>query len=321
MNREYQECVEEIKRENKILGSLGFHHETMRRLKQKQSAKVIQDDGMQSTPKIIRSFDMRCEPKSVRSFARSLMMNDIARSLHDMSRRVSAHRSSSAGSTDPSTEVIPGRRQSAVDMGFDLNIISAQMLQDLELSDDSECEDENSSQPSDKPMGENGSGGRHASLIRRRSSRMGANGSGGRRPSIIRMTSSKIKMPNAIRRYSTRRPSTPSVSFGTKSSPNANKEGDGILAPEERKSNGEEGSRRGSMRIGKRRSSLFFVDDQRASITNGFGRSSTTSLSDESLKDCVSGVRDGSLICSFRHRNSLNSSFGSIGDDSLICGW
>mmetsp|Transcript_30822 Transcript_30822/g.53573 ORF Transcript_30822/g.53573 Transcript_30822/m.53573 type:complete len:449 (+) Transcript_30822:94-1440(+) len=350
-SREYHECVEEIKRENKILGSLEFHHETMRRLKQKQGAKLPQDD------------DMRSAPKGIRSFARSLVIgHDIARSLQDMGRKVSAHRKSSAGSIDPSTEVIPGRRESTVVAGFDEGIISSQILQDLELSDSDDSEwDESCSTSLSQLLGENDNGGRRASLIRRMSSR-----------SSIRRSSSKIKMPNAIGRYSKRRPSTSSVSFGTNSSPNENKEGDEIVAPEEDKSNGEEGevpesgnnrkdeelgttgegresdrgqsstirSRRTHVRRGKRRSSLFSVDEQRASIV---GRSSFTSSSEESAKGGSSEAGDGSLICNFRHRNSLNSSLGSDsaasiqedllneGEDkpcdlhrsnrTLICGW
>ena len=69
--------------------------------------------------------------------------------------------------------------------------------------------------------------------------------------------------------------------------------------------------------MGKRRSSLLSVKERRSSAVSS---SFDDSMSESSLTSSWIGkINDGSLICSFRSRNSLTGSFVKDGD--LICDW
>mmetsp|Transcript_20742 Transcript_20742/g.37221 ORF Transcript_20742/g.37221 Transcript_20742/m.37221 type:complete len:537 (+) Transcript_20742:143-1753(+) len=398
LNRDYHECVEEIKNENIILGSLELHHEAMRRLKQKQ--------GPQDNRMLLYRHHRNSETKRFRSLAHSVRRNttNLANSLQIMTQITTRRKSSIAAerinSNDPhySKSVIIGRRSSNVDqqVGFDPTITDAQvMMRDLELSDDDdndsdweeEEEEGGSSGMPEPPWGDdygddgngsllpsgehtrvNGGGGGGLKTLFRRGSSMFSdddedNGrvvSRQRRPSVMMRTSARIKRASSLRNNALRH------SFNSSSVTIGEEENNDILSPDEEfKSNGEEGTmpetneegkrkttkepplsipnRRANRRIGRRRPSLFSVDESRASITTSVGHHSsiTSLLSGESLKGSftsssskgnnnfagsAAGASNRTLICNFRHQNSSfalepGDDNDDEDDDDLICGW
>mmetsp|Transcript_1631 Transcript_1631/g.3498 ORF Transcript_1631/g.3498 Transcript_1631/m.3498 type:complete len:449 (-) Transcript_1631:54-1400(-) len=322
----YHECVEEIKNENTaIMGSLQLRIEAMKRFKQRQGEQALTKDEPMKT---------NDEPKKFRStFARSLRVNELARSMRvtEITRSLHAmvHKSSSSisrgDSGDNLNEVMPGRRVSAFATGVDQDIITAQVLEDLELSEDESEDEEKAPLPGQK---------------------MGGNGGGdSRRPSFIRRTSALITR-KGMQRLSRRRSSSVSSDHEIIAAQGLAElelcddeledEGGKLKDESPSPSNGEEMKpdkgkpsairKRSHARTGRRRSSLFSVEENMAS-TNGCSvkRSSFNSLgnsiTEESLQGSFSGGQDpdGSLICNFGRTDSLRSSSGSI--DSLICGW
>jgi len=384
INRGYHECVEEIKNEGKILGSLQLHQEAIRRLKQKQGAE----------DEIIRRRSNPARRRFQRSFAAS-MQNQLSQSLLLVSNPFTAKRSSSSeNSMDPSARVMLGRRESAMREGFDQfdpATFVAQHLGDIELSD-SDWEDEDEQPSVGQIMGDhesalseaNQSNGTKSS---RRSSLVGRRGSF--RPTLSRKRSSLVKVPSAIRRRSSRRSSASSMSNGSNQSSQKSKDDGKMPSSGEHKSDGEEGKRETTTPIdegaeivagivaaferqksgnetkdsgcgaiedgitsgdvlpqpifrmtprrpsrfnrhngGRRRSSLFSVDERRESIVE---RSSGTP--GESLENSLTGSLQGSFTSSLQgsFTNSLKGSFvdrqssmdsiGAYDGESLICGW
>jgi len=364
LNRDYHECVEEIKHENIILGSLELHHEVMRRLKQKQ--------GPRDNNRMLLYRRRNSDPKRFRSLARSVRRNttNLANSFQIMTQITTGRKSSAAGINvnDPcySKSVIIGRRATnAEEVGFDPTIIDAQvMMRDLELSDDDDSdweeeEEEGGSSSSgmpEPPGGDDGNGsllpsgeqirvnggGGLKTLFRRGSSMFpddedNVRVSRQRGPSVMMRTSARIKRASARRKNALRH------SFNSSSVTIGEEENNDILPPDEEfKLNGEKGTmpetnedgerktkeqplsiphRRGNRRTGRRRSSLFSVDEAGVSFTSSAGHhSSIASLAGESLKGSLC-ASNKTLICNFRHRNSSFGLESGDDDDDLICGW
>ena len=359
----YQQCVDEIKKEHKILGSIELHQEAMRRLKLRQ-----QSNNSDSNNDIIKQRRPTLEevyrPKGL-SKSTPHLMSQFARSLGNIGDAIRRH--SSMPTNDGNNnfdnsnhqqqqQVMAGRRESAaLPVGFDPNIISATVMQDLELSDsDSDDNDGELQSISKSKLGKEEDGA----------------GVSSKRSSILRRSSSKLR-GSISRMGSFRR--TSSVSFGTSGGETSSSDDitDEKINEEEFPENDKEPiinnmpsdfpgvdmakytpkstnkkdvlhRKHPQQRIGRRRSSLFSVDEKRASITEGpptatcnnFNSSSNNSIGNSitgSLQGSFSGGdikkddHDGSsLICSFgRMDSSMNSSINSLdgSGDKLICDW
>jgi len=340
----YQQCVDEIKKEHKILGSIELHQEAMRRLKLRQQS----NNNDMSSNNIIKQRRPTLEevyrPKGL-SKSTPHLMSQFARSLGNIGDAIRRHSSMPANDSnnnidnqEQQQQVMAGRRESAaLPVGFDPGIISANVMQDLELSDSDSDDDNNDDEL------QLSKSNKRSSILRRSSSKL--------RGSISRMGS--------FRRMS-------SVSFGTNGGESSSS--DGII---DEKMNEEEGGKEEyedeksiinnipsdfpgvdmtkytpkstnkkdvshrEQRIGRRRSSLFSVDEKRASTTEGPPTTTCNSSSNNSIGNSITGSLQGSfsggdikkddhdgssLICSFgRTDSSFNSSDGS--GDKLICDW
>jgi len=350
INRGYHECVEEIKNEHKVLGSLELHHEAMRRLKEKQG-----------------SFrHLVSEPKRFLSIDVLLSKTNFVNKFQDIGRRVSGDARNSYDLSDSSDGVIIRRRMSKSMKGFDQSLIAALVLKDLELSDDSDCEDEasslepprddgGSSPPASEQEEENVDvGSCRPSLFRRRSLLfLGLGGGGGddcldRRPSAMKKNSSGIKRDSS--RRGRMNPSRcvsngeEELDISASEKFKAKREGERVPAPEARDyqsiSNGgaeldtptnDEGksvqeqpssihSERVNRRSGRRRATLCSVSNTKASSTSPVRRLSSSFLARDAPDEDRSSS-GSTLICSFRHRNSSFLLDSCDLADDLICGW
>eukprot|EP00585_Thalassiosira_rotula_P009423 CAMPEP_0196137680 /NCGR_PEP_ID=MMETSP0910-20130528/5591_1 /TAXON_ID=49265 /ORGANISM="Thalassiosira rotula, Strain GSO102" /LENGTH=379 /DNA_ID=CAMNT_0041398173 /DNA_START=17 /DNA_END=1156 /DNA_ORIENTATION=- len=347
INRGYHECVEEIKNEHKVLGSLELHHEAMRRLKEKQG-----------------SF-RRCvsEPKRFLSIDVLLNKTDLVNRFQYIGRRKSGDARNSFDFNDSPESVISGRRMSKSMKGFDRSLIAAQVLQDLELSDDSDCEDEASSLKSPRddcgsspPAGEQEEenvdvGSCRPSIFRKCSLLFLGLGGGGeddcvdRRHSAIKKRSSTIKMDSTRRG---RMNSSRCVSNGEEESDIsaaekfASSRGEGeVPAPEARDQNignggaesdapNEDGGKSAkeqplsihseivNRRSGRRRATHSASN---AKVSRTPVRRSSSSFLARDAADEDKGFTGSTLICSFRHRNSSFLLDSCDLADDLICGW
>jgi hypothetical protein len=174
---QYNLCVEEIKNERKVLGSLELHEEAMRRLNQRRSKDCAPShppfeegrrdkfipDRIAPRPKYIPSISEGA------SSAPPRRGNALTRSITLMVTGKHGHTAS-----DPSKEKMPGRRTSVLtSVEFDEGVTAAQVRQDLDLSD-SESEAAGPPTPSPGQMAEGGgkSGGRRRSFLTGSSSRI-----------------------------------------------------------------------------------------------------------------------------------------------------
>ena len=356
----YQQCVDEIKKEHKILGSIELHQEAMRRLKLRQQSNNNNDSNNDIIKQRRPTLEEVYRPKGLSKSTPHNFMSQFARSLGNIGDAIRRHSSMPTNdgnnnidnSNHQQQQVMAGRRESAeLPVGFDPNIISANVMQDLELSDsDSDDNDGELQSISKSKLGkeEDGTGvsSKRSSILRRRSSKL--------RGSISRMGS--------FRR-------TSSVSFGTSGGESSSSDGiiDEKINEEEFPENDKEPiinnmpsdfpgvdmtkftpkstnkkdvlhRKHPQQRIGRRRSSLFSVDEKRASITEGPPTTTCNNInssSNNSIGNSITGSLQGSfsggdiknddhdgssLICSFgRMDSSFNSSDGS--DDKLICDW
>lgn len=239
INREYHECVEEIKTEGQVLGSLQLHNEAMRRLEERRIANGRSINNRHTVTGGIRGrHRRRSDPKRM-TLATSIRMDRLAASLGvaeltksinaiAMNRRNSGQRNKS----DASKKVMLGRRDSTMVPTLDDSgvFMPNNYKADIELSS-SEDEDDGP-QFLSQLLVEN-AGGRSASLFRRSSSRFSRTGDsgGGRRASLFRRSSSISSSTGespTLRRTSSRcQSTTSSVSLGTESSPSvSDKSGD-----------------------------------------------------------------------------------------------
>ncbi|KAL3779918.1 hypothetical protein ACHAW5_009800 [Stephanodiscus triporus] len=189
---QYNLCVEEIKNEGKVLGSLEFHEEAMRRMNQRlhkdcAPSRPSSEEGRRDkfTPDRVAR-----RPKYIPSISEGASSapprrgNALTRSITLMVTGKHGHAAS-----DPSKEKMPGRRTSALtSVEFDEGVTAAQVLQDIDLSD---SESEAAGPPTLSP-------GRMAE---------GGGKSVGRRGSFLTGSSSRIGRPmrTAVRRFSKRR--------------------------------------------------------------------------------------------------------------------
>ena len=343
MSKEYQKCIEEIQKENEAMGikmgPLQMRNEAMRLLKQKRGVQLNRSQSSLSQgarrfspPNIFTSFTGAMADVGAR------LQNELAREL----TRKGSGCGAAPGENNPSAEVMPGRRVStwADDDIHAAAHAAAHAFQDIELSDSDE-EGENSSPPqtSGQRTGENGGG-------------LGGSSSRPEGCSTRRRSWMPKRMPKRLsRRLSSRRRSS-TKSFSSEENEvivKAAEEHEPISKEDEKgkslsgsghvpkdcaehdAENGEGGEdhkderptttrrRSRAIRTGRRRSSLFSVDERRASIKE---RRATQESGESSIQSDVYR-RGTSLICSFG-RSSLRSSFGSITadeDDDLICGW
>jgi len=156
---QYHLCVEEIKNEGNVLGSLELHEEAMRRLNQRlckvplcRSNEEGQRDRVARRPRFV-------PPR-----------NEFARSIIDIGLKVAGKHGHVE--SDPSKKKMAGRRLSTFKpVEYDESVTAAQVLQDLDLS---ESEDEGVD-PSTHSMSDGGGsiGGRRGSFLQRSSSGIG----------------------------------------------------------------------------------------------------------------------------------------------------
>ena len=156
---QYHLCVEEIKNEGNVLGSLELHEEAMRRLNQRL-CKVP----------LCRSIEEGRRDRVARRPRFVPPRNEFARSIIDIGLRVAGKHGHVE--SDPSKKKMAGRRLSAYKpVEYDESVTAAQVLQDLDLSD---SEDEGVD-PSTHSMAYGGGsiGGRRGSFLQRSSSGIG----------------------------------------------------------------------------------------------------------------------------------------------------
>jgi hypothetical protein len=154
---QYNLCVEEIKNEGNVLGSLELHEEAMRRLNQR-----LRKDCM---PRYI-TYEERLRdgvarrPRKIRT-SPSRKGNVLAQSIIDIGLRVTGKHGHV--DSDPSKVKLSGRRQT---VEYNESFTAAQVLQDLDLPD---SEDEGVESPTYSPGqvdGGGSSGGRCGSFLR-----------------------------------------------------------------------------------------------------------------------------------------------------------
>ena len=155
----YHLCVEEIKNEGNVLGSLELHEEAMRRLNQRLCKVPLCRSNEEG-----RSDRVARRPRLVPT------RNEFARSIIDIGLRVAGKHGHVE--SDPSKKKMAGRRLSTFKpVEYDESVTAAQVLQDLDLSD---SEDEGVD-PSTHSMAYGGGsiGGRRGSFLQRSSSGIG----------------------------------------------------------------------------------------------------------------------------------------------------
>lgn len=207
MTEQYQLVVEEIKAENKILGSLQMQQEVMKRLNERRGGddSVVADGSIdlnENNDNTTQRRKTRAHNNFMQSFASSMhkSLGSLGDAFKHLEDELNVLRKSDNGNNNSnSDQVMPGRRESAaIPIGYDQTIIAAQVMQDLDLSD---------SDDSSHDINEvfNGSESNRTSFSRKN-----------KRPSILRRGSSRIKGVMG-RRISIKR-RTSSVSFGGSSS-------------------------------------------------------------------------------------------------------
>ena len=351
--------VEEIKAENKILGSLQMQQEVMKRLNERRGGddSVVADGSIDlnnNNNTIQRGKNTRSHNNFMQSFTRSMhkSLGSLGDAFKHLEDELNVLRKSD-NSNSNNNQVMPGRRESAaIPIGYDQTIIAAQVMQDLDLSD---------SDDSSHDINEvfNGSESNRTSFSRKN-----------KRPSILRRGSSRIK--GVIGRRISIKRRTSSVSFGGSSSgggdatteeeggggggggggdDNNNKSGNNKQSAssssdafEKTTANEDDNDDKSTKKktiipstscsdsssspkrqhqphrsTGRRRSSLFSVDEKRASITGGITGGPPTNTS----AGYNNSSDDGQSSSSFSRNNSITdkSLQGSYSskDESLIC--
>lgn len=206
MTEQYQQVVEEIKAENKILGSLQMQQEVMKRLNERRGGddSVVADGSIDlnnnNNNTIQRGKNTRSHNNFMQSFTRSMhkSLGSLGDAFKHLEDELNVLRKSD-NSNSNNNQVMPGRRESAaIPIGYDQTIIAAQVMQDLDLSD---------SDDSSHDINEvfNGSESNRTSFSRKN-----------KRPSMLRRGSSRIK--GVIGRRISIKRRTSSASFGGSSS-------------------------------------------------------------------------------------------------------
>ena len=207
MTEQYQQVVEEIKAENKILGSLQMQQEVMKRLNERRGGddSVVADGSIDlnnNNNTIQRGKNTRSHNNFMQSFTRSMhkSLGSLGDAFKHLEDELNVLRKSD-NSNSNNNQVMPGRRESAaIPIGYDQTIIAAQVMQDLDLSDSDSSHDINEVF--------NGGGGEYnngTSFSRKN-----------KRPSMLRRGSSRIK--GVIGRRISIKRRTSSASFGGSSS-------------------------------------------------------------------------------------------------------
>ena len=359
MTEQYQQVVEEIKAENKILGSLQMQQEVMKRLNERRGGddSVVADGSIDlnnNNNTIQRGKNTRSHNNFMQSFTRSMhkSLGSLGDAFKHLEDELNVLRKSD-NSNSNNNQVMPGRRESAaIPIGYDQTIIAAQVMQDLDLSD---------SDDSSHDINEvfNGSESNRTSFSRKN-----------KRPSMLRRGSSRIK--GVIGRRISMKRRTSSISFGGSSSgggdatteeeggggggggggdDNNNKSGNNKQSAssssdafEKTTANEDDNDDKSTKKktiipstscsdsssspkrqhqphrsTGRRRSSLFSVDEKRASITGGITGGPPTNTS----AGYNNSSDDGQSSSSFSRNNSITdkSLQGSYSskDESLIC--
>ena len=359
MTEQYQLVVEEIKAENKILGSLQMQQEVMKRLNERRGGddSVVADGSIDdlnnnnNNNTIQRGKNTRSHNNFMQSFTRSMhkSLGSLGDAFKHLEDELNVLRKSD-NSNSNNNQVMPGTRESAaIPIGYDQTIIAAQVMQDLDLSDSDSSHDINEVF--------NGGGGEYnngTSFSRKN-----------KRPSVLRRGSSRIKGVIGRRISIKRRKS--SISFGGSSSGggdatteeeeggggdhNNNKSGNNKQSAssssdafEKTTANEDDNDDKSTKKktiipstscsgsssspkrqhqphrsTGRRRSSLFSVDEKRASITGGITGGPPTNTS----AGYNNSSDDGQSSSSFSRNNSITdkSLQGSYSskDESLIC--
>ena len=263
LNEKYQQCATEIKMENRFLGPLQIHQESMMRL---TKPVVGSDHGKKKQAKALNLASRNVDPVVA------------IRSLFALRRTRRAN-------TDPSMVVLPGRRASAFlpvesDGGSIHKLRTLQMRQELEGLSDLESDESERSTYDAEPTP---------------------------RTSSSQQSSSDLD------------------SIASLKNPNEGKSRTGGQETDQDAELSQQVVGRGrSEKLSKRRSSLFSVDERRASVNSGGvggGSSCDNSLTNGVLRRISSAEgKDGaSLICKFPSRGNSPGYGGD--DDTLICDW
>lgn len=316
LNERYQQCAAEIKMEDRIIGPLQIHQESMQRLTSQHP------EGNESA----RGWTATSTKKK---------KNVPSRDPIVAIRSMFTPRRTNTKKADLSKVVLPGRRGSILipvesdGCGSGSSLSRTRKRQQMQLRKEleglSDLEDESASTtpPSTASMlslqtGERsdyGGGGHHHRHRRRRSSRR----------------SRYVRKFNSITNVDNVQSDSDSLVGFTKSNgvSSTNEEKGGELKLEKLQ------QERG--RLGRRRSSLFSVDERRASVDrddssggicdltrgDGTGSSRGNSIGYEevvlSRRSSIESKDGTSLICKFPSRNSSPGYSGD--DDTLICDW
>ena len=286
---QYHLCVDEIKNEGIVLGSLEMHEEAMRRLNQR-----LGKDRAPS-PRVSGEKRVKNVPHSLRENQASPFWkeNVFTRFM------VSGGRGHDA--SDPSKAKMAGRRKSAFKpMEFDEGVTAAQMLQDLDLPDS----DDESLGPATLSPGE--------------MAKIGGN-IGGLRSSFIRRGSATIglQLRSSMTRFSKHRPSLSIDGAGqvlasktVSGTPYDYDEREEMKNEKPSMHDGEQGEK------SDKKPMVSWVPRRLNHETTGGRRPSRFSVTEKTSVNRSSG---STLICSFRSRDSLTGSY--IEDGALICDW
>jgi hypothetical protein len=309
MNARYQQCAMEVKMENPLLGPLQIHQESMQRLKSESARHGGKNKNDAST---FRKVDPILALRSIFT-PRRTSSNNINKA--DQSKMVLAGR---RGST-----FMP--EQESSDGMSSVSTTQTQQQKELEGLSDLDY-DSVSTPPSTAPASIS------AQTHEWNSARglMESGGGSSRRRSRFSRRSRFGRKSNAIINVDKEESDSDSIA-GVKK-PNDEAQGDDLDMKQPPVQQGTPGRIR--EKLGKRRSSLFSVDEKRASIDQndagsvggsgggGGGSSCDNSITNEVMRRRSSiECRDGrSLICKFP--SSRNTSPGYSGDeDTLICDW
>jgi hypothetical protein len=316
MNERYQQCALEIKLEKRILGPLQIHQESMQRL-------TSQSAGFES------SRTGKTKKTTKKNFAPRKGVVDPILAI----RSIFTPRRTGNNNADLSGVVLPGRRGSifvpvesdGCVSGSSVSTSRNKKQKELEGLSDLDFDSIASTPPSTASMSQqtrersvHGEGGgrrsrRGGRRSRRRSSHRSRDG----------------KSTNSVANVKSVRSGSDSINGLIKTNISTEEKGEKSDMNHSSVQQGIPDRPRG--RLGKRRSSLFSVDERRASVDNndadgvggltraGGGSSCDNSIEVLSRTSSLEGKDGTSLICKFPSRNTSPGYSGD--DDTLICDW
>lgn len=313
---EYRECVNEIRNEGVVLGSLAIHKKAMKRLDERQRLSLKAEEQPNDNSEDLMRNNHR-QNRLLQSLTQSAFTQSVARAGEGLA---SSLFNGGAKEPDPSANVVLGRRKSQVGDGNNIEFdmaVNSDLFEDLELSDESEDE-----QPAlGQLLEENSKNNRRGSFLRIMSSLTTGNrdamSGDSRRSSLLKRASSRLTRRKSHQSSSSRSiPSSlndASENQGSRETSGTSSREDGAQHSNDNNNVQTPSSIRGRSH-NKRRSSLLSVDEM--SDSSDFG--------DMAADDHTStkSATDGHLVRGFNAKSSFASSIGSYDrDDGLLVGW